>query len=160
MIRRHDSAISTYHCLQKSHSGKSSSTCNLPLPPWVLASALARAQTASRRTAEGSSSPKASVQRGFRETGQRVLLESIGSQGTGRFWGKAQFWIEDFGTDEWTLSSLFSSPCLAANGRGLMILWAWFIHHLLGGWWPALLEKHLVEEDYLHCWPGGHKNKI
>ena len=117
--------------INKNKSDKDRSTCNLPLSPWELASASTRAQTASGRTAEGSSSPKASVRRGFLGIDQKVPLQSIGSQGTGRFWGRSRFGIGDFGTDEWTC--LPSSPSLAANGIGLMILWAWLIHQLPGG---------------------------
>ena len=70
----------------------------------------------------------------------------------------------DFGTDEWSPSFLFLAfPCLAANGRELRILWAWFIHHLAGGLWPALLEKHWrIISIAARCSgsAAGHKNKI
>ena len=116
------------------------------LPPRAPASAAARARTASGRTAAAASSPKASARRGFHGTDPRVPLQSTGSRGTGRFWGKPRFWSEDFGTGVSTLSSLSPVACLAANGRALMILWAWFIQRLTpvdllcwkNNWWRII----------------------
>ena len=138
-------------------------TCNRPLSPSVLASASTRAWIASRRTAEDFSTPKASDRREFHGTDRKAPLESIGSREIGRFWGNTPFESVDFGTDEWSPSFLFLAfPCLAANGRELRILWAWFIHHLAGGLWPALLEKHwrIISIAARCSSSAGHKNKI
>ena len=116
------------------------------LPPRAPASAAAHVRTASGRTAAAASSPKASVRRGFHGTDLRVPLQSTGSRGTGRFWGKPRCWSEDFGTGVSTLSSLSPVACLAANGRALMISWAWFIQRLTpvdllcwkNNWWRII----------------------